>query len=122
MTEHQAETPTEGKQPPETTEVREAVPVFVFGWRSTGLTAGPKTIDEMIEKLESAADALHLLKEEGIVLNADTASEGQAWLVTTDPTVAQGFFGVKEEGTMQEKREEITKDSDQESPNVVDNQ
>jgi hypothetical protein len=64
---------------------------YVFTWRSQGLAAGAKTIDDMIAALEGAADALRVLKEGGVALDAGAAAGDDACLLTTDPAVAERF-------------------------------
>src|SRR4051794_8511803 len=57
----------EGQQPLEKSQnVTDKAARYVFFWRTSGLTANAKTLDEMIVSLESSADALRLLKEAGV--------------------------------------------------------
>jgi hypothetical protein len=62
---------------------------YTFLWRSQGLGAGAKTIDDMIGSLDAAADALRLLKAAGVVLDTGASTGDDALFVTTDPAVAQ---------------------------------
>jgi len=92
------ESTTEGQQTADKMQNdKDAVSRYVFTWRSKGLTADAKTIDEMIAALEGAADGMRLLKEAGVVLDAGTIEGDDACLVTTDPAVAQRFGFQREE-------------------------
>jgi hypothetical protein len=79
---------------------------YVFTWRGQGLGAGAKTLDELIAALEGAADALRVLQEAGVVLDAGKAAGDDARLVTTDPAVARRF-GFQREAAGQEARGEV---------------
>ncbi len=61
-------------------------------WRNKWLTAGAKTIDDMIEDLQAAADGLREMRDAGVVLEDDGGTEDDyATLVTRDPDVAARF-------------------------------
>lgn len=78
-------------EPAETDNKKDTPKRFTFAWRSKGLGAGAKDIDELITDLEGAADGLRLLKESGVHLDADKSADGDACLVTTDVAVAKKF-------------------------------
>ena len=69
-------------------------------WRNKWLTAGAKTMDDMIDALQEAADLLRAMKAAGVVLRDDGAiADDYARLVTNDPGVAKtfGFEEVEDE-------------------------
>lgn len=80
---------------------------YIFIWRSEGLTANAKTIDEMIDSFEGAADALRLLKNAGVVLDADASIGDNACLITSNPAVAQRFE-FQQETANQETQDDIS--------------
>jgi len=65
---------------------------FEYLWRNKFLTVDAESIDDMILKLEGAADHLQEMKDAGVVLDPDSDVGGDfAVLVTSDPTVAERF-------------------------------
>jgi hypothetical protein len=84
---------------------------FTFAWRSKGLGAGAKNIDELIAALEDGADALRVLKDAGVFLDAGKVTDDDAYLVTTDPAVAQRFGFAAEVTMKQDVKEETATDS-----------
>lgn len=84
--------PVEGHQRPEGMQGdKGTADRYVFTWRTTGITTGAKTLDDMIAALEGAADALRVLTEVGVVLDVGATAGEDACLVTTDPAVAERF-------------------------------
>jgi len=70
---------------------------FEYIWRNKWLTAQAQTIDDMIDGLQAAADELRAMKAEGVCLrDTQCVSDDFAFLVTTDPKVAEKF-GFEEE-------------------------
>lgn len=68
-------------------------------WRNKWLTAEAKTMREMAEMLENAANHLRELAADGVVLReGDSTSDDYAFLETDDPEVAakHGFHEVEE--------------------------
>jgi len=61
-------------------------------WRNKFLTIEAKTIDDMIQSLQSAVDELQTMKEVGVTLDeTGGTADDYARLITTDPSVAEKF-------------------------------
>lgn len=61
-------------------------------WRNKFLTVEAKTIEEMVESLESAVEELREMQAEGVTLMDDgSAGDDYARLVTNDAAVAEKF-------------------------------
>ena len=61
-------------------------------WRNKWLTAGAKSIDDMIGYLLEAADKLRTMQAKGVKLDDDGGQvDDYARLVTDDPAVAEEF-------------------------------
>jgi hypothetical protein len=67
-------------------------------WRSKFLTAHARSIGDLIEALDGAADELRRMRRAGVTLAPDSgATDGYADLVTDDPAAAREFgFAVEE--------------------------
>ncbi len=65
---------------------------YVLLWRNNWLTAGAKTLPEMITSLQGAATQLEAMLKDGVRLDpqAGTADD-YAYLVTTDPDIARKY-------------------------------
>jgi hypothetical protein len=76
---------------------REARKRYVTTWRNKRLTAEAKTIQDMINMLRAAADQLDQMRKDGVVLE-DQGGIGDdcAYLVTTDPKVAEKYGMIDE--------------------------
>ncbi len=68
---------------------------FMF-WRNKFLTVHAQTIDEMIDGLASAVSELREMRDAGVVLEGG-AEDDYAYLVTSDPAVAEKYGFEKEE-------------------------
>lgn len=68
-------------------------------WRNKFLTIEAKTIEEMAEKLESAAITLKQMAVDGVVLEGG-AKDDYATLVTYDPKVAEKWGMLDDENTI----------------------
>jgi hypothetical protein len=98
---------TEGQHgPAESQNDRSISARYAFTWRTMGLTANARSIDEMIEALEGAADALRVLQEAGVVLDVSASTGDDACLVTTDFAVAQQFGF-----TLEQSKEQLAMDA-----------
>jgi hypothetical protein len=65
---------------------------FVRLWRNKWLTAGAKSLDDMIATLQNAADTLRQMRDDGVTLEADGGTgDDYAELVTTDPEIAKKY-------------------------------
>jgi hypothetical protein len=65
---------------------------YVVLWRNKWLTAPTKSLEEMIDGLQSAADALRSMLADGVTLDpGGGTSDDYAHLVTTDPAVAKKY-------------------------------
>jgi hypothetical protein len=70
---------------------------YLMLWRNKWLSAESKTIDDMIDALQAAADQLRAMKADGVVLDPDGGtSDDYASLVTSDPAVAKKW-GLEDE-------------------------
>ncbi|MDZ4687306.1 MAG: hypothetical protein SH850_19695 [Planctomycetaceae bacterium] len=70
---------------------------FVMIWRNKWLTAEAKSISEMADVLQGAADLLRRMQADGVVLDPDGSTrDDYARLVTTDPGVA-AKYGMEDE-------------------------
>ena len=76
---------------------KEARKRFVTTWRNKWLTAGAKSIEDMISMLRAAADDLDRMRKDGVTLD-DNGGTGDdyAHLVTTDAEVAEKYGLVDE--------------------------
>ena len=76
-------------------------------WRNKWLTTDSETIDEMILKLTSAAEALVRMQKAGVELDLDGSDvqNDYARLVTDDPKVAEEF-GLEEAYSLYEDDDE----------------
>ena len=82
-------------------------------WRYKWLTSNSKSIDDMIESLRAAADALDEMRKAGVTLeDNDGVGDDYATLVTTDPEVAKRFG-------MEEEREYMDEEDEDEAPDVT---
>jgi hypothetical protein len=65
---------------------------YITLWRNKWLTAGAKSLEDMIAGLQSAADTLRAMLADGVTLDPESAiSDDYAYLVTTDPIVAKKY-------------------------------
>jgi hypothetical protein len=62
-------------------------------WRNKWLTADAETIDDMINRLQEAANKLKEMKDAGIILNnsGGSCADDYAFFETTDEEVAKRF-------------------------------
>lgn len=65
-------------------------------WRNKFLTINARTVDDMIDNLESAVSELREMRDAGVLLDGG-AEDNYAILVASDPSVAHRF-GFEEEG------------------------
>jgi hypothetical protein len=59
-------------------------------WRAKGLTDDAETLDDMIAALEAAIAELRTLRDAGVRL-ASSVEDDYAYLMTTDPGVAERY-------------------------------
>jgi hypothetical protein len=65
---------------------------YITLWRNKWLTADAKSLEEMIEGLQSAADTLRAMLADGVALAPEGGtSDDYAYLVTIDPTIAEKY-------------------------------
>ena len=65
---------------------------YVKLWRNKWLTAEAKSLEELIQALQSAADTLRSMQADGITLDAEGGTgDDYAYLVTRDPTIAKKY-------------------------------
>jgi hypothetical protein len=73
-------------------DARPAAKRYVTLWRNKWLTAEAKSLEDMIEGLQSAANTLRSMLADGVFLDAEGGtSDDYAYLVTTDPIVAKKY-------------------------------
>lgn len=76
---------------------RESRKRYVTTWRSKGLTADAKSIEDMIRMVRSAADLLEQMRQDGVVLaEGSGVGDEDAHFVTTDPSVAEKYGMIEE--------------------------
>jgi len=76
---------------------KEARKKYVTTWRNKWLTSEAKSLEDMIDRLRSAADQLEQMRKDGVVLDDDGGvGDDYARLVTTDPKVAEKYGMVDE--------------------------
>lgn len=95
---------------------KEARKRYVTTWRNKGVTAGAKTIEEMVSMLRSAADLLDQMRKDGVILDeAGGTGDDYAHLVTMDSKVAEkyGLVDESEYWGDDEEREDEPKGSDE---------
>jgi hypothetical protein len=63
---------------------------FSTFWRSKGLTDDATSIDEMIAALEAAIVDLRAMRDAGVRVEG-SVTDDYAYLITTDPAVAEQF-------------------------------
>jgi len=79
-------------------------------WGNKWLTAEAKSLEEMIESLQSAADTLRSMLADGVILDPDSGiSDDYADLVTTDPAVAKKY-GMHDESEFCEDKGDLEDD------------
>jgi len=65
---------------------------YEYLWRNKWLTAGAKSVEEMIAGLRDAADLLEGMKEDGLVLeDVESLEDDYAFLRTDDPKLAKKY-------------------------------
>lgn len=65
---------------------------YVLLWRNKWLSADAKSVQDMIQMLQSAADTLRSMLADGVTLDPEGGtSDDYAYLVTTDPVVAKKY-------------------------------
>ena len=65
---------------------------YVMLWRNKPLTAGAKSLGDMIQTLRAAADSLAEMQADGVTLDPDGGTaDDYAHLVTTDPAIARKY-------------------------------
>lgn len=70
---------------------------YVIAWRSRGLAAEAKSLDEMASLLRAAADKLDAMRRDGVVLDeGEGADDDYVLLVTTDPAIAEKYGMIDE--------------------------
>src|SRR5438105_4276226 len=73
-------------------KTKQPVQTYEYTWRNKWLTAEAKTIDDMIDGLQAAADELRAMKVKGVtLLDTPGTQDDYAFLVTNDPAVAKEF-------------------------------
>jgi hypothetical protein len=83
---------------------------YEFTWRNKFLTTEVKTIGEMAQTLEGAAQQLRDMEQDGVTLDPDSdMADDYAMLVTDDPEVAHKY-GFEEE--VEEEDEEEVEEED----------
>jgi hypothetical protein len=81
---------------------------YIALWRNKGLTAEAKSLEEMIEALQSAANALRAMLADGVTLDSGGGkADDYAYLVTTDPIIAKKY-------DMHDEKEFLEADGEQE--------
>ena len=79
--------------------------VYTLIWCNRWPTANAETIDDMIDRLQGAANELRAMRAKGVVMSYDCCvPEDHAELITTDPKVAKEF-GFEEEEWSDEDHE-----------------
>lgn len=69
---------------------------YVATWRTKQLTAGARTIEDMLKLLRAAADRLEEMQRDGVVLEGGEVVHDSARLVTMDPKIAAKYGMVEE--------------------------
>ena len=65
---------------------------YITLWRNKWLTSEAKSLQDMVDGLQSAADQLRAMLADGVTLEPDGGtSDDYAHLVTTDPTIAKKY-------------------------------
>jgi hypothetical protein len=65
---------------------------YITLWRNKWLTADAQSLQDMIEKLQAAAETLRAMLADGVTLDSQgAASNDYAYLVTTDPVIAKKY-------------------------------
>ena len=76
---------------------KEARKRYVTTWRNKWLAAEPKSLEDLIDMLRSAADQLDQMRKDGVILDDDGGiGDDYARLVTLDPNVAEKYGMVDE--------------------------
>ena len=92
---------------------------YVTLWRNKWLTAEAKSLEDMIEGLQSASDLLRAMLADGVALDPQGGtSDDYAHLVTTDPVIAKKYdmHDEKEFWGDEEEEEKHETDEDGGSP------
>ncbi len=70
---------------------------YIRVWHNKRLSADAKSIEDMIASDRSAADEIDQLRRDGVVLEADRdIDDGQVYLVTSNPRIAEKYGLVEE--------------------------
>ena len=65
---------------------------YVMLWRNKWLTSEAKSLEEMIESLQAAAETLRAMLADGVTLDPEGGtSDDYAYLVTSDPVIAKKY-------------------------------
>lgn len=70
---------------------------YIRTWRNKFLTLEAKTLEDMANMLQDAAEELDEMLETGVVTLEGGAGDDYAMLVTTDPDVARKYGFIEEE-------------------------
>src|SRR5690349_5528722 len=89
----------------QTTDRTRPAPRYKLLWRNRWLTAGARSLQDMIGALQGAVEELRALHTSGVSLDRESAiADDHALLVTTDAEVARTFGFEAEEEAEEEGR------------------
>jgi hypothetical protein len=96
---------------------------YITLWRNKWLTSEASSIEEMIQSLRAASDELERMRADGVTLRSDGGTQDDyAFLVTTDPQVAEKYDMHDETEFWGEDLDEDEPDEQEETPATTDRQ